>query len=104
MFLAYAILPSDSNADDAVTCLSWPFIDDLIPLSTQCSLCSEDLYAQVPLGDFPAPALPSLSPQVWKAAFIHSSKNLHAVPRSKFSYSEDFVDNERLEYVGDALL
>ena len=35
---------------------------------------------------------------------MHSSKNLQSIPRSKFSYSEDFVDNERLEWVGDALL
>ena len=63
----------------------------------------EDLYAPIPLADYPAPALPSLSPQVFQAAFIHSSKNVN-VPRSKFSFSEDFVDNERLEFLGDALL
>ena len=67
------------------------------------STVAEELYAPIPLADFPAPALPSLSPQVFQAAFIHSSKNVD-VPRSKFSFSEDFVDNERLEFLGDALL
>lgn len=62
------------------------------------------MYTAVPLGDFAAPALPSLSPLVFQTAFVHSSKNLQSVPRSKFSYTEDFADNERLEWVGDALL
>lgn len=72
--------------------------------STSSSLAEDLYYVPVPLGDFAPPALPSLSPQVWQAAFIHSSKNLQNIPRSKFRYSEDFVDNERLEYLGDALL
>ncbi|KAK9895834.1 hypothetical protein P389DRAFT_195961 [Cystobasidium minutum MCA 4210] len=67
-------------------------------------LFGKDLYAQVPLTEVAPPALPSLSPQVWQAAFVHSSKNIGQIPRSKFRYAEDFADNERLEWVGDALL
>ena len=70
-------------------------------------LLVEDLYQPVPLIDVQLPPLPSLSPAVWHAAFVHESKTRVDEVRSKFNYPTEALakgSNERLEWVGDALL